>query len=1004
LSSGGSSCGHKTGTEGGSRSRLRHKVLKKKKLVISDDQLHVAPTRCVEEIKEKFFGDVKTSSAPNLTALNNSAERESKSELTRNSETGKSSEFLGVQAEVSWANDVCCMEDTTKMADMIEQSPALKPVAVLQKSMTETVMDDGLTFEVLEEEDTSTTRTEPMSQAVQDSTVDTETDSSSDDFSESPTAEPEVLDVQDHDDDPDGNISCCEATESPDSSSAENSISKESSSPMNLTNVREGLVSALVSDDILDADDILDTVVETNVSNVSEDPSSAEGIAEYVAHAQSEFCTSPQSPSVDFYLRSVIPAKTPDSYDPLNSSKTISNSDYEFPVVRTLDDVISPLTCSTLLGTDGTNENRGDGVVGQEAVVRPSTLSLPDPSGSEFPYSTPSRSPSRQSSNRLPVSVTYPSAELLSRLTACSVERPFFPYALSPSMSGLSTMSGLEVVNFFHSGIALISTDCEELIHILWTSVVMYSAPMHEVPACVMLSNKAIYFVSDVDVREYKSAGKLVRRRSETCLVNVSPQDVNHFLRPRVESGADTASRAESDRASTKDSDRRSPIKNEQSGFYETNERRAATILPRGGRTPKNTPDLTVGLQTVHMGSDNSPVASASGLKLIKTIRISSRRPSSGSLSAFEIISLADLQLVNVSLFSQCLRLLTSNQRVLSCITRNAHLTEDFIHHLGSTLSSQFMKSPSPARETLKDDDELDIYKQFNSYNCMESKDGDVWSTKVCFHYPQDDAITDLTYLLRVSIASGCQKSLSNVDNTGQLSRKVPTQLLSTTVVSDIEQVNCNILLYLLAFAFEETSVGKLPSIDINPTANSRDVNSRSSSNSFQHEPGSASSDSSQSKGRKYSYNEFHVAAGGFDLSNSKPQSLILTEEYLCLAVEDHVSYPLPEFTRILPDNLRTKVMLVRSLDCLRCVTLLRSSCANVVVFTFMDESNEIVVDANVDYYSVSDKRSNVLTSCPETKWNVWIRNVRDRDRLVDLVSKQWSELHDNARLDIEVL
>ena len=108
------------------------------------------------------------------------------------------------------------------------------------------------------------------------------------------------------------------------------------------------------------------------------------------------------------------------------------------------------------------------------------------------------------------------------------------------------------------------------------------------------------------------------------------------------------------------------------------------------------------------------------------------------------------------------------------------------------------------------------------------------------------------------------------------------------------------------------------------------------------------------------------------DPSKLTSQSVILTEEYLCLAVEDHVSYPLPEFARLLPDNPCTEIVHVRGLDCLRRVTL-RSSCDNIILFTFVDESNEIVIDANVDYYSVSDKKASRL--CPMS---------RDQVELVD--------------------
>jgi hypothetical protein len=52
------------------------------------------------------------------------------------------------------------------------------------------------------------------------------------------------------------------------------------------------------------------------------------------------------------------------------------------------------------------------------------------------------------------------------------------------------------------------------------------------------------------------------------------------------------------------------------------------------------------------------------------------------------------------------------------------------------------------------------------------------------------------------------------------------------------------------------------------------------------------------------------------------PRTLILTDEHLVLAVEDHVSYPLPDFARVLPDQhyqiqngIHTEIVEVRYLE-----------------------------------------------------------------------------------------
>ncbi len=93
-------------------------------------------------------------------------------------------------------------------------------------------------------------------------------------------------------------------------------------------------------------------------------------------------------------------------------------------------------------------------------------------------------------------SAPYPSLKLLTRLTnenACIklLKR------LSPPMKTLSCYSGEELVNFFHNKISRIGEEGEELQHLLWTMVTPYVNPNQEMVTCVMLSSKALYFVSD---------------------------------------------------------------------------------------------------------------------------------------------------------------------------------------------------------------------------------------------------------------------------------------------------------------------------------------------------------------------------------------------------------------------------------------------------------------------------------------------------------------------------
>lgn len=96
----------------------------------------------------------------------------------------------------------------------------------------------------------------------------------------------------------------------------------------------------------------------------------------------------------------------------------------------------------------------------------------------------------------LPFQLGYPSNELLDHLSESFDQVPLFPTVSAPLESFMS-MSSLELVNYFHQNIAIISTENEELRHVLWALVVPYTDPTVEIPSCILLSTKAVYFVSD---------------------------------------------------------------------------------------------------------------------------------------------------------------------------------------------------------------------------------------------------------------------------------------------------------------------------------------------------------------------------------------------------------------------------------------------------------------------------------------------------------------------------
>jgi len=98
------------------------------------------------------------------------------------------------------------------------------------------------------------------------------------------------------------------------------------------------------------------------------------------------------------------------------------------------------------------------------------------------------------------VDLNYLTPELLKQLSQC-----FSNYSLvknlSPKFQMLKDMKGEETVRYFHSDIALINSESEQLHYVLWSMVIPHRAPNQEITTCVMLSTRAIYFVSDQVVK-----------------------------------------------------------------------------------------------------------------------------------------------------------------------------------------------------------------------------------------------------------------------------------------------------------------------------------------------------------------------------------------------------------------------------------------------------------------------------------------------------------------------
>lgn len=99
----------------------------------------------------------------------------------------------------------------------------------------------------------------------------------------------------------------------------------------------------------------------------------------------------------------------------------------------------------------------------------------------------------------------YLSPELIQHLESCMKTFPLFQ-RLSQKLQTLMELSGEQIAQFFHTNIVPVGVEGEELHHILWTNVIPYTNPIDEVVTCVMLSNRAVYFVSDRAVRKSQTS------------------------------------------------------------------------------------------------------------------------------------------------------------------------------------------------------------------------------------------------------------------------------------------------------------------------------------------------------------------------------------------------------------------------------------------------------------------------------------------------------------------
>lgn len=84
-----------------------------------------------------------------------------------------------------------------------------------------------------------------------------------------------------------------------------------------------------------------------------------------------------------------------------------------------------------------------------------------------------------------------------------------------------------------------------------------------------------------------------------------------------------------------------------------------------------------------------------------------------------------------------------------------------------------------------------------------------------------------------------------------------------------------------------------------------------------------------------------------YDLAaNLCPKTLVVTNIFCALCIEDHVHYPIPDFARDVPSCYRFESFSVHRIETIKCVAV----CDKNMTVVFADESY-FVVDINKDYF-----------------------------------------------------
>ncbi|KAK3601596.1 hypothetical protein CHS0354_027843 [Potamilus streckersoni] len=102
---------------------------------------------------------------------------------------------------------------------------------------------------------------------------------------------------------------------------------------------------------------------------------------------------------------------------------------------------------------------------------------------------------------------SYLTPELSKYLKSC-LDSYNLVHSLSAKLGAIMALNGETLVQHFHQCFVPVGVEGEELHHVLWSNVVPYTNPNTEIVTLIMLSNRAVYLVSDACLQRSHSLGR----------------------------------------------------------------------------------------------------------------------------------------------------------------------------------------------------------------------------------------------------------------------------------------------------------------------------------------------------------------------------------------------------------------------------------------------------------------------------------------------------------------